>query len=1301
MRRWILSTCVLLVFLGLTLIGIGSWLLRSTTGAAWLIKTVADAVDAQITTGQLEGRLADELVIGDLVIVWPEGQITAQRLQLDWALFSVLKQTLNIRVLEVDQLVISTVAVADAPETTVVDVQTSVFTASDLAFLPAWLSVQIDRLQVRGIILQGDDGAVVIADEISGSYLWSRDRIKASQFSYLSPFVQLRGAFDWDLQQPHLDMTADVHLPDTLVEPQLFKDIAVPVDFPAQIALDGDWNDFSGPVRFGTVAEGDDNVWLTAGSHGSWQGIRFNNLQGRYLNGTLAGDLELAWIDSYRMHGELTGNGLEPGVLVKELEGQARLDVSGELLIPYDATPLQASLGAVIHEGQLRGHAIAGTLAADWQDGGLNRIDLDLTGDDARVVVRGRPAERLDLDLAVDDLSPYYPGLAGQLAASGWLRWSDHYLTGEVQGTGANVLWQDASLVHLNFNASHLAQKGPLVLQLDGQGFQYADLQAEHLLLDISGTLEKHAAQVTVTGLAGDLALQLAGQYRDEIWQAELQSFSGQTEKLGRWHLEAPARIKWQSGMLNLENFALASARGENVTLKLSDWGPASQSRLALTWHGLSYAWLTYLQPSHGVSGRSSGQLFLEMAGQRPVSLQATLTTAAEFKNAFSVVTVPVLTAEADWRKQGLDLSISAESNTGEHFEATAHSSRPPSWSWPPEQLSLDMHWQGVNLERISGFYEGLEANGRSEGQAQLEILRGQLLHASARLSAEGLMQQKNQPVGFRSVRADLNWDKKRFLSAVHVEGAHGGILDARLTSKASPRFAWPDSGQINFDIDKLRLQSLAPLLSDELTLAGVLRGKADGYWQEGGQIFLDGQVKITDGGVTLYYKGGQVDIPLPQAEADWQWQGAHLTGSMALQLAKQGELHGSWQLPLPARWPIIFDADGELQASLQGQLHATGMLAALYPGLVQDLHGQVESDLQVTGTWQNPVFSGQLALLEAGAYMPATGVTIEDFEVRATLQGKQVKIEQFSLRSGPGTLDGAGVIDFDRWQLQHYRLTVKGERLQVYNFPELQVLCSPELTLSGDLEKLQLEGRILIPEMSLLGSTTTPEVIASKDVVIVGEGQERRKTLPIDADIQVAVELGDQVRIRTAGVDTRLKGGGRISLDEQDHLAIWGEISLVEGVYKAYGANLGIKQGVLKYAGGPVENPSLSILATRDVGAVQAGVQVTGTAEAPVVTLYSQPAMPERDILGYIFMGRAMRSGQEGEDALMIGAGALIPGYGGAFSDLGISEIDIQGLFAGTGGVSVRKRLTEKWEVESTLGVESGVDLFYLIRFD
>ena len=113
------------------------------------------------------------------------------------------------------------------------------------------------------------------------------------------------------------------------------------------------------------------------------------------------------------------------------------------------------------------------------------------------------------------------------------------------------------------------------------------------------------------------------------------------------------------------------------------------------------------------------------------------------------------------------------------------------------------------------------------------------------------------------------------------------------------------------------------------------------------------------------------------------------------------------------------------------------------------------------------------------------------------------------------------------------------------------------------------------------------------------------------------------------------------------------------------------------------------------------AGVQITGTVEVPVVSLYSRPSMPERDILGYMLMGRALRPDSQDSDILMMGAGTLLPTYGEGLSALGITEIDIQGLFTGVGGVRLRRQFAESWEIESTLGIESGVDLFYIFEFE
>ena len=151
MKRWILLISVLLVFLGLTLVGFGSWLLQSTAGTAWLLDVVADVADVQITTGSLEGRLADELILEELSVAWPEGQMTVQRIHLNWEPFSVLQRKLNVRSLVIDQLVIVDADTSFSPDTrpnkdiqAIKDEQAvredeTDFSVSDLAFLPDWL----------------------------------------------------------------------------------------------------------------------------------------------------------------------------------------------------------------------------------------------------------------------------------------------------------------------------------------------------------------------------------------------------------------------------------------------------------------------------------------------------------------------------------------------------------------------------------------------------------------------------------------------------------------------------------------------------------------------------------------------------------------------------------------------------------------------------------------------------------------------------------------------------------------------------------------------------------------------------------------------------------------------------------------------------------------------------------------------------------------------------------------------------------------------------------------------------------
>jgi translocation and assembly module TamB len=215
----------------------------------------------------------------------------------------------------------------------------------------------------------------------------------------------------------------------------------------------------------------------------------------------------------------------------------------------------------------------------------------------------------------------------------------------------------------------------------------------------------------------------------------------------------------------------------------------------------------------------------------------------------------------------------------------------------------------------------------------------------------------------------------------------------------------------------------------------------------------------------------------------------------------------------------------------------------------------------------------------------------------------------------------------------------------------------------------------------------------------------------------------------------------------------------VIRGSYRTYGVNLEIVRGRLFYAGDPLNQPTLDILALRTIADVRAGVAVGGTLQAPVTKLYSEPAMPDADILAYIVLGHPLGGSTQQAALLAAAAGALLSANQSATlqeqikSRLGLSTLEIQanpqassGLMGykpvpvtptgrarenQVGGVSqtmlvVGKYLTPKlyfsygrslftdgnllslrydifkdWQIETQTGSESGVDLYYKIEFD
>lgn len=97
--------------------------------------------------------------------------------------------------------------------------------------------------------------------------------------------------------------------------------------------------------------------------------------------------------------------------------------------------------------------------------------------------------------------------------------------------------------------------------------------------------------------------------------------------------------------------------------------------------------------------------------------------------------------------------------------------------------------------------------------------------------------------------------------------------------------------------------------------------------------------------------------------------------------------------------------------------------------------------------------------------------------------------------------------------------------------------------------------------------------------------------------------------------------------VQDKKGLGLNGQIDIPSGRFHAYGQDLIVRKGQLMFSG-PPDQPLLNIEAIRNPESteddVTAGVRVTGTADAPKLEVFSDPAKSQQEALSYLLRGGA-----------------------------------------------------------------------------
>jgi translocation and assembly module TamB len=393
-------------------------------------------------------------------------------------------------------------------------------------------------------------------------------------------------------------------------------------------------------------------------------------------------------------------------------------------------------------------------------------------------------------------------------------------------------------------------------------------------------------------------------------------------------------------------------------------------------------------------------------------------------------------------------------------------------------------------------------------------------------------------------------------------------------------------------------------------------------------------------------------------------------------------------------------------QQSLSGQvgLHLEDVaFISLFTDTLANVKGRVDGDFRLGGTLSAPDITGQAAINGFAAEVPDAGLKLTDGKLVASTNDARVLNINGSVQSGKGTLaiDGTAGLDTQT----STAITLKGDNVTVIDIPAAKVALTPDLIVRHDAQGLQATGSVRLDNADvnldkLPGGGANK---ASSDVVVVDEPQPASGSgsTPIHASIKV--DLGQRAHLVGMGLDGRLSGV--ITVDERPDRATSGQGQVnVSGTYKAYGQNLNIQQGQLLFASTPIDNPGLNIKAIRSLQpnatineGQQVGLQITGTAKRPVLTVFSNPVMDQSDALSYLITGKPISQVSSGGESNMVNAAAQALGSAtgnllakSIGSKLGIEDIGVSSSDAlnGSSAFTVGKYLSPRLYLSYGIGL-------------
>jgi translocation and assembly module TamB len=573
-------------------------------------------------------------------------------------------------------------------------------------------------------------------------------------------------------------------------------------------------------------------------------------------------------------------------------------------------------------------------------------------------------------------------------------------------------------------------------------------------------------------------------------------------------------------------------------------------------------------------------------------------------------------------------------------------------------------------LVKLNTQLRGPPANLRLHARASVQTGNGPALQ----LDTAATLHLDQRELRMTALRADYREQTVRLLAPATISLGDGIVLSQLRLGAADT--VLQATGRLTPTLDlKTSLRNFTP------ALLRVVWPELKGEGQVDADAELTGTLAKPLGSLSIQARGLRANNGaargLPSTDIDASAQLAqqtvqvevHMRAGDGLQLAATG------QVPLNRDAPIALKLSGNFNLNVVNPIiEASG----------QHLLGKASIDAELAGSLAAPQARGTLVLNGGDLQDYPRGAHLSDVSAVLAADGEQLKLQQFTAHAGSGTISASGTLGLGGGDLPvALQLTAHGARPFASDL--LTATIDMDLKITGGLRsQLNAAGRVQIDRADINIPNALPPNVAVLNVVRRGQkpAPPSKPSTTIVA-LNLTVDAPRAVFVRGRGLDAELGGQLRIQ-GVSDDPQISGGFDLRNGTVNLAGATLTFNSGRVGFNGSGVRkrvDPTLDFTSTTSSGGGgSATLNIGGYADAPSITLSSNPEMPQDEILSRLLFGVSVTQ-LSGLQLAQIGAALATMGGiggGGGFNPvnavqrkLGLDRLAIGGGSSNNGAVN------------------------------